>query len=117
MDGLLVKGGVRDDAAGADVVAAKFKLRFDEDQEIGARSGARNCGGENFGDGDEGNVGDDQVSGFWEVGGLKFARIALDAYDARIPLELPVELIGVDVHGEDASCAVLQEAVGEAAVG
>jgi hypothetical protein len=116
-DGALMKVRIRDDAAGADVFAAEFKLGFDEDEKIGAGGGAGNGGGKNFGDGDEGDVGHDERCGFGEVGELQFAGIALDAEDTRVLLEFPVQLIGVDVNGEDFGGAVLQKAVGEATIG
>ena len=60
---------------------------------------------------------DDERGAFGEVGELQFTGIALDAEDTRVLLEFPVQLIGVDVNREDFGGAVLQKAVGEAAIG
>jgi len=116
-DGSLVQGRVGDDAARADIFAAEFKLGFDEDEEVGAGGGAADCGGENFSDGDERDVGDNERCGFGYVGGPEVPGVALDWENARVLLELPVELAGVDVDGENFGGAMLEEAVGEAAVG
>ena len=64
LDGLLVKARGGNDAARADVFAAKFELRFDEDEEVGVRTGAADCGWQYFCDGDEGDVSDDQTGQF-----------------------------------------------------
>ena len=48
-----MQGGIGDDAAAADVIAAEFELGFDEDKKIGSWNGARDCGGKNFADGDK----------------------------------------------------------------
>jgi len=116
-DGALVESGFGDYAAGTDVFATQFKLGLDEDEEVRAGRSARDYGGEDFGDGNEGDVGDDKRGRFGDIGGVKFAGIAFDADDARILLKFPVELIGVDVDREDFGGAVLEQAIGEAAVG
>src|SRR5262249_20201640 len=88
-----------------------------EYQEIGAGLGAR-CGrGEDFGDGNERDIGYDEVGGLGNVGGLEFAGVALDGDHTRILLKLPGELSGVDVHGVDFRGVLLEQAVGEAAGG
>ena len=68
IDGELAGGGVANDAALADVEAACFELRFDEDDDLavppGLRRGKRGQdGGEDEGGGDEGDVHGDEGGG------------------------------------------------------
>ena len=116
-DCALMEGGVVDDPAGADVFTAEFELGLDKDEEIGGARGAGEGGRQDFGDGDEGYIGDDERGGFGDIARLKVAGVAFDSDDAWVLLQLPVELVGVDVHSENASGSVLEEAIGEASVG
>src|SRR5437660_7497041 len=47
---------------------------------------------------------------------MKFARVALNGGDVRILTQLPVKLLHVQVNGVDSRCAMLEQAVCEAAV-
>jgi hypothetical protein len=114
-DGFFVEVRVSDDAAGGNVWAGKFELRLDEDKEIGVGRGAGDGSGKDFADGDEGNVRGDERSGLGDLRGREVAGVVLDLDDAGILLELPGELMGGDVDGEDFGGAILQKAVGEAA--
>src|ERR1700676_4254702 len=55
-DGFFVERGVADDAAAADLLTLEFKLRFEQDEQMRAGSGAAEGGGKNLGDGDEGDI-------------------------------------------------------------
>src|SRR5215470_6212149 len=116
LDGSCMECGVGYDAAGSYVLAAQLELRLDEDQEVGMTGGATDGGGKDFGDGDKRDVGDDQAHERGQIGGLKFASVALDLDHARVLLEFPVELRSVDVHGVHLRGSVLQQAVGEASI-
>src|ERR1700756_4883491 len=106
-DGLFVQGRIFDDSAGADVFAAEFELRLNQDKKYGIGFRDLNGGRQNFCDGDERDVGDDEGDRFGDVGGLQFACVAFDFDDATILLELPGKLRDVDVDGIDARGAVL----------
>src|SRR5215467_5818465 len=112
----LMQSGVGDDAAPADVFATQLELRFDEYQEVGIGRGATYGGGQHLGDRDKREVGDHQAGKFRHVGWLQFAGVAFDPNDAGVLLQFPVQLVDIDVHREDASSSVLQQAVGEASV-
>src|ERR1700738_181174 len=106
-----------DDAAGADVFARQFELGLYQDQKIGAGLGGLRSGRQDFADGDEGDVEDDQIDWFGDVAGAKVAGIAGDSNDAAVVAQLPGQLIDIHVHGVDAHSSVLEEAIGESAGG
>ena len=116
-DGAFVQLRIADDAAFADKFLFEFELRLDEDEKNRAGRRDGNESGQNFRDGDEGNVDGDDAGRFRDVGGLEEARIFLDWNDACVALELPIELGDVHVDGVNATRAVLEQAIGKAAVG
>ena len=126
-DGLLAGFGVADDAAFADVFAASFKLRLDEDDGFAlpfflelVLSAARIAGRTRVAEMKETSIAKKTGVGCSGVGsspGLRRPGVGAFAQDdAGIVAELlgrSGRLAGVD--GEDGSCAMLQRAVGEAA--
>ena len=127
MDGELVGGGVADDAAFADVLAASFKLGLDQDDGVslpllaGGGEGGEN-GGEDESGGDEADVYCEEADGLrreWEkLAGREEAGVgALEQGDARVGAELVVDLAIAGIDGEDGGGAMLEHAVGEAAGG
>src|SRR3984957_19706378 len=122
LDGFAVQGFVLDDAAFADFAPVEFELRLDEDQEIGVGSGEWDDCGENFGDGDEGDVHGDEggkrsAGGGGQVFRCEVAGVLLDSYYASALAQFPIQLIDGHIHGENPRCAILQQAIGEAAGG
>lgn len=116
--GALMSGGVADDAAGADVLAGEFELGFDEDDGLAAGFEDGEGGGKDKGERDEGDVGDDEVHEFGDIGGGHVADVEVFAADdAGVIAEFPDELIGADIVGVDSGGAVLEQAVGKAAGG
>lgn len=116
--GSLVGGGVANDAARANVFAGEFELRFDEDD--GVASGFENGEGwgKDEGEGDEGDVGDDDVHEFRDIVWGHVADIEVFATDdAGVITQFPDQLISADIVSVDARGAMLEEAVGEAAGG
>ena len=107
-DGSFMQRLVCDNAAGADVFAAEFELRLDEDEEGGIRLRCCDRGKEDFRKRDAGDIGNDEIAGFWDVVWSEFAGVALDVHHARMVLEFPGKLIDVDVDGVNAGCAMLQ---------
>ena len=146
MDGELVGGGVADDTALADVLAAGFELGLDEEDGLAlpvfiwGREGGDD-GGEDEGGGDEADVHGEELDGLrWDGGrtvkqvpfgndskcadgGVKLAGGqeagvgALEEGDAGVGAELVVDLAVAGVDGEDGGGAVLKHAVGKAAGG
>lgn len=124
IDGELVGCGIAHDAAFADVLAASFKLRFDEDDGFRSGRGLRTTansleqGREKESCGDEGDIDGNERNAGWEIVGVQVARIgALHQRDARVVTEGLGDLAVAGVDGEDAGGAVLEHAVGEAAGG
>lgn len=110
-----VNGGVTDDAAAGDFGGAGFELRLEEDDAGSGGWEAARGRGQDFAQGDEREVGDEEVEG-WEFG--KVAGVgALHECDARVVAEALVELGATDIDGEDGGSAVLKEAVREATGG
>lgn len=113
--GFLVQGGVADDAAFADLVFAKLELGLDQDDGVAAWAQRGEGGWQHEREGDEGDIGDDEVHVFADVFGLEVADVVvLPGDDAGIAAQLPDELICAHVEGEDLAGAALQEAIGEA---
>ena len=127
LDGGLAGFGVADDAALADVAAAGFELRLDEDDGValpGLIGSAEGCedSGQDEGGGDEGDVhGEEGWEGLWRreefAGGEEAGVGALAEGDAGIVAELLGDLAVAGVDGQDGCGAALQHAVGEAAGG
>jgi hypothetical protein len=126
-DGGLASVGVAHDAAFADVGAASFELRLDENDggALPASTGsAESCEdrGKHERRGDERDVHCDEdwggVAGREEFGRCKEAGVgALAEGDARVVAEFAGDLSVAGVDGEDRLCAALQHAVGEASGG
>ncbi len=113
-----MQGFFADDATLADVGAADFELRFDEDDHLalGGEQGGEAI--EHERDTDEANVADEKTCGFADDGGLNQAGVlVLMQNDARVCLELPIDLGCSNVDAMDAGGTVLEKAVGEAAGG
>jgi hypothetical protein len=110
-----VDSGITDDAAAGDIGGAGFELWFEENDAGGAGLDAMLDGGEDLLKGDEGEVGDEEVDGgkFWKVAGVG----AFKEGDAGVFAQFLMQLGAADVDGEDGGCAVLEEAIGEAAGG
>ncbi len=139
VDGELVRGGVADDAALADVLAAGLKLRLHEDDRVALPGLSRRREGGDDGGDDEARANEADVHGEEGDGfsagrvkqipfgndrkkskstGLQQAGVrAFHQRDSRVGAELVVYLAIAGVHGEDGGCAVLQHAVGKAARG
>src|SRR6266851_6915352 len=107
---------VSHDATGANLLAAQFELRFDEDEKAGAGFCRCYCGRNYLPDRDERNINHHDVDAFGKVFNPQFTRIPLDGNNARILPQLPVKLFHVYVDSVDARCAVLQQAIRETAV-
>jgi hypothetical protein len=116
-DRFFVESRVDDNTAFGNIRGWEFELRLDEDEEVGMGSGARQRAGQNFADGDEREVGGDEVGALGNVAWRKIARVAFHGDDERILLESPGKLMDVDVDGEDEFGAVLEKAISEAAGG
>ena len=127
LDGGLAGLGVADDAALADVFAAGFELRLDEDDGFalpGTIWGAECAedGGEDESRGDERDIhcekGGSWLCGCQEFAGCEQAGVgALEEGDARIVAELLGDLTVASVYSEDRFRAILEHAIGEAAGG
>lgn len=116
-DGFLVEERVSDDAAFGDVGGGEFELRFYEDEKVGLGGGAGDGGSKNFANRDEGEVGGNESSGLGNFAGRESAGVVFDLDDTGISLECPGELMSVDVDGEDALGAMVEETISEAAGG
>ena len=116
-DGLFVKGGVVDDAAGSDVYLGQFELWFDKNEQVCAGFGNGVGWRQHLCGGNEGNIDDDEIYTLGNVLGAQFSGVAFDANYARVLVEFPSELVDVDVHGVDTLRAFLQQAIGEASSG
>lgn len=127
LDGGLAGVGIADDAAFADVGAACFELRFDEDDDfaapwfVGVAECAEDCGKDESGR-DEGDVHGDEG---WS-GGVRCEEFALGEEarvgafaecDTGVVAKLLGNLAVACVDGEDGGGSALQHAVGEAAGG
>src|ERR1700747_3596733 len=106
-----------DDAGGGDIFARQFKLRLDQDEEVGAGFGGGQRSGQDFADGNERHVERDKIDGLRNVASAQVAGIAGDTEDSGIFAQLPGQLVEVDVHRVDAGGAPLEQAVGESAGG
>ncbi len=115
-DDALVNGGVAHDTAPFHVLAPRFKLGFDQGDDEAARSEYAFDRGEQEREGDEGSIGHGDGGNVREQRGVERARVdSVHGDDARVCAESRVQLVVADIHGIDTRCAVLQEAVGEAA--
>jgi len=63
------------------------------------------------------HINHDEADWFRKVMRAEFAGVALDGNNASVLCELPVELIDVHVQGVDAGGSVLEQAIGEPAIG
>ncbi len=110
-----VNCGVTDDAATGDFSGAGFELGLEQDDAGSGGWEAASGGGQDFAQGDEREVGDEEVERgeFGKVAGVG----ALRECDARVVAEALVELGATDIDGEDGGSAVLKEAVREATGG
>ena len=142
LDGELAGIGVADDAAFADVLAAGFELRLDENDGFATPwsvwcAERAEDGGEDEGGGDEGDVHCEEKWGearksrssavrrmaifiFWRdefAGGEEAGVGAFAQGDAGIVAELLGDLTVAGVDGKDGDGAVLEHAVGEASGG
>ena len=109
---------IADHALLADFSAARLELRFDERDDVGARSQQRRHAGKDVTQGDERDIDRDDVDRAWEMRRLERAGVrALDDHHAGIVAQTPVELAVTDVEGHHARRASLQQHVGETAGG
>ena len=105
-----VERGVADDAAFADFLAPDLELRFDERDQRASGRGETQRDFEHFGEADERGVAHDPVAR--AVDQLGRERAGVDLFEhghARIPPELPGELVGADIDREDVRRAVLEQ--------
>lgn len=104
---------VTDDAAGGHFGWAGLELGLEEGDDRGARWDAGCDGRQDFFEGDEREVGDDEVDGrqVRQVAGVD----AFEEGDAEVLAKAVVELGLSDVDGDDVDGSVLEEAVGEPA--
>ena len=121
-DGEFVDFGVADDAAFADVAAAGFELRFDEDDSFSKRGRSGEDRGEQERRGDKGDVhheqGEGGLAGLGKCAGSEKAGIgAFNEANTRVVAEFHGDLSEAGVDGGYMGCAALQQAVGEAAGG
>ena len=127
LDGGLAGAGVANDASLADVFAASFELRLDEDDGLTAPRLAQCAeGGEDRGEDESGRDERDvhcEEGWSWMRGGEEFAGGqeagvgALAERDAGIVAEFLGDLAVAGVDSEDRLCAALQHTVGEASGG
>src|SRR5438046_5419810 len=75
LDGLGVKRGVAHHASRADFGAAQLELRFDEQQQVGARDEERRERGKNQGRRDEGDIHGGDVGARGNLLGLQITRV------------------------------------------
>ena len=116
--GLCVQGGVANDAAASDVVAADFELGFYENDPVGFRF----CDGEERGnkecDGNEADVADNDIHLLADIGERQIARVGfLVKFYAWVSAKFPIDLAGASVDSVNPRGSVLQEAIGKAAGG
>jgi hypothetical protein len=115
---LLVECGVSNDAATGDVFPAELELRLDEADDRAAVFEHGEDGGQDFGEGNEGEVGDGESAFLADVGGDHVAGVELFFDDdARVIAKFPNELVRSHVDGVDADGSSLEQAVGEATGG
>jgi hypothetical protein len=113
-DRLFMQGGIPDNAAFADLFLLQFKLGFDEADDLPLRLQHPEDGPEDQGQGDEGNIDDDEIDRLGKIAGLEMAQVeSLLRDDARIAPELPRELICADIVGIDLRRTALEDAIGE----
>lgn len=113
--------GVADDSSFSDVLASGFKLRFDQDDETAAGTWFRftgECGGDDGGQnergGNKGNVHGDEIYGFSDLFAREIAGIGFfQQSHAGVLAQAVINLAVTRIYGDDASCAVLKQAVGE----
>src|SRR4051794_15985173 len=106
---------VADDAAGTEPLPAHLELRLDHGQQVGARFGAGGERGEHQAQGDERQVGDDQVDGAADRLRRQVAHVgALVDDDPLVGAQGPRELAVADVDRHDLPGAALQQLLGEA---
>ena len=120
IDGQLVRGGVADDAAFADALAAGFELGLDEKHCVYGGPFRERCEDrrKHEGRGDKGHVHRKEGNTRRQVAGVKKAGVgALHEGHAGIVAERLGDLAVAGIDGEDAGGAVLEHAVGEAAGG
>jgi RNA polymerase sigma-70 factor, ECF subfamily len=119
VNGELVRGGVADDASLADVLAAGFKLRLDEDdgfERLQSHGGDDRRQDERGGD--ERHIHGEESDSRRQIAGDQVAGVgALHKRDARVAAEAFGDLAIAGIDGEHAGGSVLQHAVGEAAGG
>src|ERR1700675_2641828 len=85
-DGFFVQAAIRDNSAVGNFFATQFKLRFYQNQKIGAVARAGRSGSQYARHRNKRNVQDDEVREFRNVRARELARVTLDAKDARILL-------------------------------
>src|SRR5260370_1693280 len=108
-DRLFVQLFVFYNSAGANLLAAQFKLRLDENEKSSAGLCHRNCGCDYLANRYERNINHHDIDGFGKVFHTEFASVPLDGNDARILPQLPVELFDVYVDGINAISAFLHQ--------
>jgi hypothetical protein len=97
--------------------ACQFELGFDHEEEFSRHGGGSQQRADEQAQGDEGDVGDDEVDR-GHVGVVQFAEVeAFADVDARIVAEDGRELVVADVDGPDVCDAVVKEDLGEASGG
>src|SRR5579875_4207552 len=115
-NGALTQRRFTDDAAFAHKIFRQFKLWLDENEKLGVRLRQRHDGGKNFGYGDERDIHGDDADRLDQVFGPEKARIFFYGTDARVALQLPIQLIRIDVDGVNTLRSMLQKTIREAAV-
>ena len=111
----VVLKGVADDAAFADLAFAHFKLGLDQGDDPGVRLHEfGDCRNHDF-KGYEGYVYGDQIDGFGQhILGHAADVHPFDDGNAGVLTQPPGKLPVSDIHGIDAGCPVLQQAIREA---
>ncbi len=117
-DGLLVECRIADDAAAGDVFSTELELWLDEADDRAAVFEHGEDGGQDFGEGNEGEIGDGEPDFFADVCWHHVAGVELLLDDdSRVVAKFPDELVGSHIDGVDADGAALEQAVGEATGG
>ncbi len=106
--------GVADDTALAHPGAARFELRFHQEQVIGGVGTAAPQGRGHRHEGDEGEIGSHDVDRAPMSSGPSPRTFALEHGDARVVAERPRQLAAAHVDRDDRGGARLEQAIGEA---
>lgn len=116
LDGLLMECRIANDATSGNILPPQLELRLDEANDRAAGLDHAEDGGEDFGEGNEGQVHHGEPDFFTDVSRDHVAGVELFFHDdSGVVAEFPNKLIGPYVDGVDPDGAALEQAIGETA--